>query len=128
MQEKIIKYYVNNIEFEAYCVYKKSNQPKPAILVAPDYAGRGKSSCDVAKKLANCGYIGVAIDVYGGAKVGSGKEECMSLMSPLLENRDLLNQRLRAALESVQNLSEVDSNKISAIGFCFGGPYSGAEQ
>ncbi|TAL66009.1 MAG: hypothetical protein EPN84_00940, partial [Legionella sp.] len=45
----------------------------------------------------------------------------MGLMQPLVGDRALLRDRVRSAFDTVTALSEVDSNRIAIIGFCFGG-------
>ena len=45
----------------------------------------------------------------------------MALMQPLVHDRGLLKERILAAFKTVAALPEVDSDRIAAIGFCFGG-------
>jgi dienelactone hydrolase len=42
-------------------------------------------------------------------------------MKPLLEDRALLARRIHAALSAVRSLQQVESNRIAAVGYCFGG-------
>lgn len=94
---------------------------KPVVLVSHDWSGRNEFACKKAEKLAELGYVGFALDMYGDAKVGQTMDEKRALMNPLMENRSLLQGRIQAAFDAVKVLSYVDSNKIAAIGFCFGG-------
>ena len=89
--------------------------------MAPAWAGRGDFVCKKADALAEMGYVGIAIDLYGGGKVGSSKEQNSAMMSPLLDDRKMLRNRLSAALSAVCDLSQVDVTKIAAMGYCFGG-------
>ena len=42
-------------------------------------------------------------------------------MQPLLADRRLLRQRIRAALDTLVAMEEVDNTRIAVMGFCFGG-------
>lgn len=95
--------------------------PLPGVLVAHTWAGRDDFACDKAIALAEMGYVGFALDLYGDARVGSGPEENAKLMQPLLEDRALLQRRMKLALETLKAQKWVDSEKTAAIGFCFGG-------
>ncbi len=95
--------------------------PLPGVLVAHTWAGRDEFACGKAIALAEMGYVGFALDLYGEARVGSGPEENAQLMQPFLEDRGLLQRRMGRALETLKAQEWVDSEKTAAIGFCFGG-------
>lgn len=42
-------------------------------------------------------------------------------MEPLMQDRQLLRERLLGSLQAASALNAVDGKKIAAIGFCFGG-------
>lgn len=94
---------------------------KPGVLVMHDWSGRNAFACEKADLLASLGYVGFAIDMYGEAQVGETTDEKIALMTPLINDRTLLQARARAGFEALQALPEVDNNRIAAIGFCFGG-------
>jgi dienelactone hydrolase len=95
--------------------------PKPAVLVSHTWVGRDGFACDKACKLAELGYVGFALDMYGNAKLGASVEENSALMTPFIDDRRLLQGRITAALNAVRQQPEVDASRIAAIGFCFGG-------
>lgn len=122
MKTETITYKDGNEIFEGFCAYPDfTNEKKPAILVAHDWSGRNDFACNKAKLLAEMGYIGFALDMYGQAKIGNTKEEKTALMQPLMQDRKLLQSRILKALETVSSLEMVNTAKIGAIGFCFGG-------
>lgn len=96
-------------------------RPKPGVLVAHTWAGCGPFERDRAELLAELGYVALAVDMYGGGTLGSGPEENAALMTPLLEDRPLLQVRMRAALEALKGIEGVDPSRTAAIGYCFGG-------
>jgi dienelactone hydrolase len=95
--------------------------PRPGVLVSHAWGGRGEFEDNKARQLAELGYVGFALDVYGKGIRGSNPEENGALMTPLLENRPLLQERLVSSLSTMGEQDEVDSSNVAAIGFCFGG-------
>lgn len=95
--------------------------PRPAVLVSHAWIGRDGFACGKAQELTKLGYVGFALDMYGDARTGSGPEENARLMQPFIDDRELLQGRIGAALEAVKAQPEVDATRIAAIGFCFGG-------
>ncbi len=95
--------------------------PRPGVLVSHMWGGREAFVCDKARTLAQMGYVGFALDMYGDARVGSGPEENAQLMQPFLDDRSLLQRRMILALEIIRQQAEVDPGQVAAIGFCFGG-------
>ena len=94
---------------------------RPTVLINHTWAGRDDFVAEKAKKLAALGYVGFAVDMYGKGVLGSCPEENAKLMQPLMDNRQMLQKRMHAALYAVKLLPWVDDNKTAAMGFCFGG-------
>ena len=94
---------------------------RPAVLINHAWGGRDEFVAEKAKKLAQLGYVGFALDIYGKGVLGTNPEQNMALMQPFMNDRAMLQQRVKAALSAVKLLPWVDDNKIAAIGFCFGG-------
>jgi dienelactone hydrolase len=117
-----LEYQHRGLHFQAYVAEPSSRAAnRPAVLIFPAWNGRDTFACQKADQLAQLGYLGVAMDVYGDGKVGKSREENQTYMAPLLEDRLLLRNRLLAGFEAVQNRPGVDPHRIGAIGFCFGG-------
>lgn len=96
-------------------------EPVPGVLVVHTWAGCGDFERRKAISLAKLGYVALAVDMYGNGIVGSGPDENARLMTPLLEDRALLQRRMQRALEALKGLENVDARRTAAIGFCFGG-------
>lgn len=115
-------YHHDNIQLIGYAAHSDHVQGKrPAVLVMHDWTGRNALAQEKAEKLAEMGYVGFALDMYGEKKNGATKEEKAALMQPLMQDRSLLLKRILAALDHVRSLEHVDPHNIGAIGFCFGG-------
>jgi len=121
IQTKMIDYHDGDTLLEGYCAYPTDGSKKPAILVAHDWSGKNNFAMKKAEKLAELGYVGFALDMYGKGRVGQTKEEKLALMQPLMEDRQALQKRILAALNAVNSLAFVDTANIGAMGFCFGG-------
>ena len=93
--------------------------PKAVVVIAHAWGGQNQFDHDKANMLAEWGYAGFAMDVYGKGKRGETTEECQALMEPLASNRAELQNRLKLGLETAKKESGCD--KAAAIGFCFGG-------
>jgi dienelactone hydrolase len=122
IQTRSVEYTHEGKVFEGILAWDdRSSAPRPAVAVAHAWAGRSPFEVDKARRLAELGYVGFAMDVYGRGILGNSKEENAALMTPLAQNRPLLQARLRAALEALLAQPEVDRQRVAAIGFCFGG-------
>lgn len=118
---KKIQYHDGETMLEAYVAFNESDKKLPGILVAPDWGGRSEFACQKAEHLAQLGYVGFALDMYGKGKVAYTKQEKSSLNQPFMANRDFLLRRMQLAYQTLTQVDEVDTAKIGAMGFCFGG-------
>lgn len=100
---------------------KEQTERQPAVIVCHAWSGRDQFSCDKAIEIAERGYVGFALDVYGKGVLGTDVDQKTKLMSPFLDNRSHLEQRLRVAYDTLVAQPLVDKERIAAIGFCFGG-------
>ena len=117
-----VGYLDDEVLLEAFFAFDDSlSSRRAAVLINHTWAGRDDFVAEKAKKLAALGYVGFAVDMYGKGVLGSGPEENAQLMQPFMDNREMLQKRMKAALNAVKLLPWVDDSKIAAMGFCFGG-------
>ena len=117
-----LDYRDDDVLLEAFWAYDDGYDGlRPAVLVNHAWGGRDEFVEEKAKKLAELGYVGFALDVYGKGVSGGSKEENAKLMQPFMQDRAMLQKRLLAAFTAVKSLPCVDATKVAAIGFCFGG-------
>ncbi|MCX6990571.1 MAG: dienelactone hydrolase family protein [Chlamydiae bacterium] len=122
MQIQKVEYKENTSLLEAVIAHDPSKTgKKPAICIFHAWAGRDAFVEQKAERLAELGYVGCALDLYGKGILGNGYEENKALMQPFMEDRTLLQKRVLAGFNMVKSLPFVDGQKIGAIGFCFGG-------
>ncbi len=122
MASRLIEYREGDTPFEGQLAWaEQASAPRPAVIVCHAWGGRDEFSDARARDMAQLGYVGFALDVYGKGVRGGSVEENQKLMQPLLADRALLRRRLAAAVACVRAQPEVDSSRIAAIGYCFGG-------
>lgn len=114
-------YYHGAEELHGYITYKEQEKQQPGVLVMHDWTGHNLFARQKAELLAEWGYIGFAIDMYGQGRKGNTTEEKQALVAPFFNDRRLLRNRVRAAYDALLARDEVDPNRVAAIGFCFGG-------
>jgi carboxymethylenebutenolidase len=95
--------------------------PFPAIIVIHEYWGLNDWVKDQASKLAEQGYVALAIDLYRG-RVATTPDMAHELMRGVPEDR--ARRDLHAAFEYLQSQPNVRKDRIGAIGWCMGGGYS----
>ncbi len=120
--ENTVVYMDGDVVLEAFFAFDDAfTERRPAVLISHTWCGRDTFVADKARKLAALGYVGFALDMYGKGILGANVEENARLMQPFMEDRAKLQQRMKAALNTVKLLPWVDDSKIAAMGFCFGG-------
>ena len=122
IQVQQLEYRDGDSVFEAHVAWDEAvSGVRPGVLVSHAWGGRGEFEDRKAERLAELGYVGFALDVYGKGKRGTSPDENRRLMEPLLADREVLQRRMKLALEQLKGLGTVDAGKTAAIGFCFGG-------
>ena len=95
--------------------------PFPALVVIHEWWGLNDWVKEQASRLADQGYVALAIDVYRG-KVATTPEEAHEIMRGVPEDR--AGRDLLAAISYLGAQSNVDPKRIGSIGWCMGGGYS----
>jgi dienelactone hydrolase len=121
MKTEKVAYTEAGTELEAHVARPLGDGKRPVVLVCHAWAGQSDNERRKAEQLAELGYVGVALDVYGKGVLGNGAQECTALMTPFKRDRARLSSRLMAGVAMARELPGVDSARVAAIGFCFGG-------
>jgi dienelactone hydrolase len=95
--------------------------PMPGVMISHAWGGQGEFETEKARRLAEAGYAGFALDLYGKGVRGRDRDENARLMQPLLKDRPLLQARIQESLAAFRAQKEVDKARVAVIGFCFGG-------
>lgn len=117
-----ITYETDSTLMRGYLAHNSAiDEEKPGIIVVHEWWGHDDFARKKAEKLAELGYVALAVDMYGQGKIANHPEEAMAFSSKVMKNFDTAKARFEAAVETLKADKNVDNNKISAIGFCFGG-------
>ncbi len=95
--------------------------PFPALIVIHEWWGLNDWVKEQASKLADQGYVTLAVDLYRG-RIATTPEEAHEIMRGVPEDR--AKRDLAAAFSYLASMSDVKKNKIGAIGWCMGGGYA----
>ena len=94
---------------------------RPGILIFHTIRGRTAFEDGKAEALAELGYAALSVDLYGTKSRGADMEQLRALMNGHKQDRPLLQRHLTMWLDLLGQQPEVDSERLGAIGFCFGG-------
>lgn len=93
----------------------------PAILVIHEWWGLNDNVRNMARKLADEGYVALAVDLYRG-QVAEDRDGARAIMSAAMGNPGLLEDNLRQAYGYLE--ASEGAERIGSIGWCFGGGWS----
>jgi dienelactone hydrolase len=117
-----VKYQVGDVACQGFLAYDDSLTGKrPGIVVLPEWWGLNDYAKVRAQMLAQLGYVALAADLFGNGQTTEDPNQAGKLAGALKSNRPLLRQQANAALDQLKSNSRVDSSKLGAIGYCFGG-------
>ncbi len=102
----------------------QSNHKRPGILVMPEAFGLGKQAKDRALRLASLGYAALAGDPYGNGLEVSDLQEAIQHAGAIREDNTKFRQRIRAGLDALMALPQVDTDRLVVMGYCMGGSCS----
>src|SRR5579884_3423646 len=107
---------------EGFLAYDDAQPGKrPGVLVVHEWLGLNDYAKHRAEMLAQFGYVAFACDIYGKGVRGQGPQDGPKLSQPYKDNRALLRARATAGLDVLRHHAKVDTSKLAAIGYCFGG-------
>jgi dienelactone hydrolase len=122
IQSREITYQSGGVDLQGYVAWNADQAgPRPGVLVVHEWWGNNDYARRRADMLAELGYTGMAVDMYGGAKTADSPEEAGGLMNDLLSDLGVVRARFNAALEVLKQHEATDPARLAAIGYCMGG-------
>lgn len=106
---------------EGYLVTPTGTGPFPAVVVIHEWWGLNDQVKEEARRLAEEGYVALAVDLYRG-RVAADRDEAHELSRGLPSDR--AERDLLAAFAYLASRPDVRADRIGSIGWCMGGGYS----
>ena len=119
MQTREIVYKSGDKTLTGYLADGSNGRKAPGILVCHQGGGLRDHEKERARMLADLGYVAFALDMYG--EEVTGRDSAMALLNGLVQNQKLWHERILAGLAQLKAQPNVDTSRLAAIGFCFGG-------
>ena len=134
VKTKTISYEHDGVTLKGYLAWDDAAEGKrPGVLVVHEWWGLNDYARKRAEMLADLGYVAFACDMYGDGKSTEHPKEAGEMASAVRKNVKEWQARAQAGLKVLTSQEQVDSKKLAAIGYCFGGStalqlaYSGAD-
>ena len=117
-----VQYSAQGTVMKGYLAYDENLKGKRGgVLVIPEWWGLNDYARRRAGMLAELGYTALAVDMYGDGKIAVHPDDAGKFSSELMKNFDVGKVRFLAAMDFLKQQPTVDSTRIAAIGYCFGG-------
>ncbi len=115
-----VNYFENSVGFLAK---PKKEGIYPGVVMVHEWWGLNDNIKEMARSLAAEGYVVLVVDLFEG-KVGKDANEARELSSKVRNNPSVAINNMKAAVQYLKNLDNVDDDKIASMGWCFGGGMS----
>lgn len=117
-------YEIDGEAFEGLIIYDDAvTTPRPGLMMVPNWLGVTERSAEKAARAAGDKYVVFMADMYGKSVRPSNPDEAKAAATSVRSDRALMRKRAQAAVKAfeAQSVVPVDTAKMAAIGFCFGG-------
>jgi dienelactone hydrolase len=122
IQTKEVEYRQGSTVLKGFIAWDDAVSGKrPGVLVVHEWWGLNDHARNQARRLAEAGYVGFALDMYGAGKVTTHPQDAQAFATEATKDPAVVAARFNAALELLKLDPHVDPARIAAIGYCFGG-------
>lgn len=119
---EVVEYSTDSTNMSGYIAYDSGIEGKvPGVIVVHEWWGHNDYVRQRADMLAELGYVAFALDMYGEGKTASHPEDAGKFSGMVMSNLPEAKARFESAIAALKSNPKVDTTKIAAIGYCFGG-------
>lgn len=124
MQRETLTYQADGLTMKSELFFEPRGGAMAGVLVFPEAYGLNMHALTRAERLATMGYVALACDLHGQARVVEDLGESIRMLDSLYADPSKTRARARGGLRALAARPEVDAARIGTIGFCFGGTMS----
>jgi len=122
IQTKELEYKQGDTVLQGFLAWDDTSQGKrPGLLVIHEWWGHNQHARSQAVRLAEAGYVGLAIDMYGKGKVATHPKDAQAFVAEATKDPAVTTARFQAGLALLKAQHQVDAGRVGALGYCFGG-------
>ncbi|MDR3457363.1 MAG: dienelactone hydrolase family protein [Verrucomicrobiae bacterium] len=122
IQSKTIEYKQGDTVLEGVLVWDDAVAgQRPGVLVVHQWLGLTAYEKHRAEMLAQLGYVAFCADIYGKGVRSANVADAGAESTKYKTDRTLLRARVNAGLDELKKSKLVDTSRLAAIGYCFGG-------
>ena len=125
METQEIEYQADGMRAVGFLAVPDGSDKRPGVLVSHEGPGIDDNAKGRARRIASeLGYVAFALDYIGDGQRLAGLPEVMARLGPLMGD-PLKTRRIgQAGLDILTANPRVDTSRLAAIGYCFGGTMS----
>src|SRR5581483_7348013 len=108
MKEQEVQYQAGDVTSKGYLVYDEAVQGKrPGVLVVHEWWGHNQFTRDCARKAAQAGFVGFALDLYGNGKQADNPQVAGQMSGETGKTFPVMRTRFNAGREFLSTQSNV---------------------
>lgn len=125
MQTREIEYQAGDMRAVGVLAMPDGTDRRPGVLVCHEGPGLADNVKDRVRRIAEeLGHVAFALDYVGDGHVLGTMDEIVARLGPLMADPLLTRELGQAGLDVLTAQDRVDSSRLAAIGYCFGGTMS----